>query len=233
MERLSFRVAEYDAPLDLILHLVSKHKLSIIDIDITSLLDQYMQVIQGWQNQSMEVASEFLETASRLVHMKTVSLLPRHEDEIEQLRRDLSGELMEYRLCKLAAGMLGETVMLDSFVREQIEIDIDPTYTGNHPASVLYEALRDAMGRGARRLPPPRDSFDPIVARPVVSVTTKIFTVLRALRRQNHISLDLLFDPKESRSGLVATFLAVLELIKSKKIQLDEREICLADGGAA
>ena len=233
MEKLSFRIAEYDAPLDLILGLISKHKLSIIDIDITSLLDQYMQVIEGWQEQSMEVASEFLEMASRLVHMKTVSLLPRHEEESEQLRRDLSGELMEYRLCKLAAGMLGETVMLDSFVREPAEIDIDPTFTGSYPAAVLYEALQDALGRGARRLPPPRESFEQIVSRPVVSVTSRIFTVLRALRRQGRIPIDLIFNPQDGRSGLVATFLAVLELIKSKKIHLDEREICLTDVSAA
>lgn len=80
MEKLSFRVADFDAPLDLILHLVSRHKLNIFDIDISSLLEQYMKTISAWQQQDIDVASEFLEMASRLVYMKTVSLLPRQEE---------------------------------------------------------------------------------------------------------------------------------------------------------
>lgn len=221
METISFKVAQFDAPLDLILHLIVRHKLSISDIDITSLMDQYMATINEWQNQSMEIASEFLEMASRLVYMKTVSLLPRHEEESDRLKKDFAGELMEYHMCKIAAEKLRETMSFDSFVRESVKFDIDPTYNGNHESIILYEALLDAIGRGARKLPPPRESFDPIVTRPFVSVTSKIFTVLRSLRRKDFLSLDELFDLNSDKSSMVATFLAVLELIKSKKIYLN------------
>ena len=227
MEKLSFKVADFDAPLDLILHLISSRKLQIMDIDITSLLDQYMQVIQSWQDEDMDVASEFLEMASRLVYMKTVSLLPRHEDESERLRRAFEGELMEYQICKLAAVRLGEIISMDSFVREPMEIEIDRAYTGSHSVAVLFEALRDAAGRGARRMPPPRESFDPIVTAPVASVTSKIFTVLRALRRRGSLNFEYLFDPGRGRSELVATFLAVLELMRSGKVRMDGYEISL------
>ncbi|MCL2069330.1 MAG: segregation/condensation protein A [Oscillospiraceae bacterium] len=230
MEKLLFKVADYDAPMELILHLISTHKLKITDIGITSLLDQYMMIIESWQSEDMEIASGFLEMASRLVHMKTVGLLPRHEEESERLRRAFEGELMEYQICRLAAARLGESLSMDAFVREPVEFEIDHTYTGSHPAGVLFEALRDAAGRGARRMPPPRESFDPIVAAPVVTVTAKIFAVLRALRKLGSggsLSMKRLFSPELGRSGLVATFLAVLELMRSGKIHMRGNKISL------
>lgn len=232
MEKLSFKVAEYDAPLDLILHLLSKHKLDILDIDISSLLEQYMAAIHSWREVDMEISSEFLEMASRLVYIKTVSLLPRHEEETEQLKQELSGQLVEYRLCKLAARQLGGLSQYGNvFVRAPMEFQTDRTYSLTHPAGLLYAALRDAMGKGARRLPPPREAFEPLVARPVVSVTSKIFTVLRALRARGAVKMDRLFDPETGRSGLVATFLAVLELIKSGKVRLERDEIQIRKAG--
>jgi segregation and condensation protein A len=228
MEKLSFKVMEYDAPLDLILHLIARHKLSIVDIDISSLLEQYLLIIQQWQARDMDVSSEFLEMASRLVYMKTVSLLPRHEEESEKLKADLTGQLVEYGICKLAARRLGDwNITADVFVREQAEVELDPTYTLIHNAGVLYAALMDAEGKESRRRPPPRESFDAIVAKPFVSVTSKIFTLLRRLRKNGTVSLDGLFDPSAGRSGMVATFLAVLELAKSGKIMIEKDAVRL------
>jgi len=221
-QRLSFKVEEFDAPLDLILHLISKNKLDILNIDISSLLTQYLDQIRLWQERDLDVASEFLEMASRLVYIKTVSLLPRHEEEHEKLRAELTGQLIEYRLCKLAAGRLGEwDVSRDVFVRPPMEVEVDPTYRHIHPADLLFSALADALGREARRRPPPREAFTQIVERPVVSVSSRIFWVLRGLRRSGRLDWDKLFDPSGGRSGMVATFLAVLDLVKSKKIYVE------------
>ena len=91
--QLSFRVSdEYEGPLDLILALITKHQVNIWDIEITSLLEQYMAYIRARQEQDLEVASEFLEMASRLVYIKTVSLLPKYEDEEEKAKAELVGQ---------------------------------------------------------------------------------------------------------------------------------------------
>jgi segregation and condensation protein A len=229
LEKFSFSVAEIEAPLDLILQLIQKHKLNILDIDISSLLEQYLKIIENWQSQDLEVSSEFLEMASRLVYMKTVSLLPRHEEDSDELRRELTGQLIEYSVCKLAAENLGKRYHgADAFSRPQTGIDIDPTYTLIHPAGLLFAALADAMGKNARRLPPPKEAFEPLVNRTMVSVTAKIFTVLRALRLSGAVRPDTLYLQNSGRSGVVATFLALLELIKAKKITLKHGEINLA-----
>ena len=226
MKQLLFQVAEFDAPLDLILHLISRHKLNIADIDISSLLEQYMEIIRSWQERDMEVASEFLEMASRLVHMKTVSLLPRHKEESERLRQTFAGELMEYRVCKEAAGILRESNRLaDSFGRPPASLKTDPLYGYTHPATDLFEALDDAMGREGRRRPPDPVRFESIMARPVVSVTERIFSVLRQLRKGRLVRMDKLLEGSPSRSGMVATFLAVLELVKAGRIEIEQDNV--------
>ncbi|MCL2857330.1 MAG: segregation/condensation protein A [Oscillospiraceae bacterium] len=228
MEKLTFSVAEYDAPLDLILHLLQKNKLSILDIEISALLEQYMAAISQLGEQDLEVASEFLEMASRLVHIKTVSLLPKHKEEEDRLKQELQGQLIEYALCKAAARDLGELYLgQDIFVRQAVRIEIDPTYTLTHEAQVLADALIDAMGKEARRLPPPKEVFDPLVTRPVISVTAKIFTILRALRQGGPAHLQDIYRLGPDRSGMVATFLAVLELIKAGKVCLEGEEVQL------
>ena len=228
MEKLTFSVAEYDAPLDLILHLLQKNKLSILDIEISSLLDQYLEAIAHMSEQDLEVASEFLEMASRLVHIKTVSLLPKHKEEEDKLRQELSGQLIEYAMCKLAAVNLGDIYLgQDIFVRDAVHIEIDPTYTLTHEAGELVAALIDVMGKEARRLPPPRETFDPLVTRPVISVTAKIFAILRALRLKGPAHLESLYLASADRSGVVATFLAVLELIKAGKVSMNGEDVQL------
>ena len=228
LEKLTFSVADYDAPLDLILYLLQKHKLNILDIDISSLLEQYMAAIAQASEQNLEVASEFLEMASRLVYIKTVSLLPKHEGEGDKLRQELTGQLIEYSACKAAAKVLGTLYLgQDIFVRQAVKLEIDPTYDLTHDVHILYSALTDAMGKGARRLPPPREAFDPLVDRPVVSVTAKIFTVLRALRLGGPAHINTLFGKSKDRSSVIATFLAILELVKTKKVYLTGEEIRL------
>ena len=107
MERPQYKTEVFEGPLDLLLHLISKHKLNINDIPIFELVEQYIAYVQLMQEENMEIASEFLEMAARLVYIKTVSLLPVYE-EAEQLKKELTGELLEYRDCKIMAGKLSE-----------------------------------------------------------------------------------------------------------------------------
>ena len=85
MTQLSFRLTDFEGPLDLLLHLISKHKLDILDIEISELLRQYMNFIENREDKDLEVASEFLEMAARLVHIKTVMLKEEWHDRSEKL----------------------------------------------------------------------------------------------------------------------------------------------------
>ena len=99
METISFKLEVFEGPLDLLLSLISKHKLNICDIEISKLLEQYLLYIDQAHEQNLELAGEFLEMAARLIYIKTASLLPQPE-EAEQLKKELEGALIEYSLCK-------------------------------------------------------------------------------------------------------------------------------------
>ena len=154
--QLEFRLGEFEGPLELLLYLISKHKLNINDIEISALLEQYLEYIEQMRVADLEVASEFLEMAARLVYIKTVSLLPRQEEEGEQLKRELQGQLLEYSLCKQIAGQMAEMYRGGrDFVRRQAQIHVDMTYRCSHRPEELLAAYRMVAGKAARRLPPP------------------------------------------------------------------------------
>lgn len=219
---ISYKLEAYEGPLDLLLQLIQKNKLNICDIPIVELLRQYMDTIRQWQEADLEIATEFLEMAARLVQIKATMLLPQHEDEANEMRRQLSGELMEYQLCQAMAQKLAPRhVGFDLFVREPVQVDPDMTYRRVHAPVVLWEAYLSAAGRGARKLPPPRKAFSGIVERHITPVSTKIVFVLRSLYRRAKVSYKSLFEAAHNKSDMVATFLAVLELIKASRIRVD------------
>lgn len=221
MDKLSYKLDVFEGPLDLLLSLIAKNKLNIYDINISQLLEQYMEQIELMRQNDMDVASEFLEMAARLVYIKTVMLLPRHE-EGDTLRDELSGELLEYSVCKQMAKQLSEmTDGFGRFTRAQMKIKSDKTYKRSHDTNELVAAYLAAVGRGLRHLPPPVDNFKPLVAKKIVAVSTKVVSILRSLRKKTKVKWKSLFSESKSRSELVATFLAVLELVKARRVTVD------------
>ena len=214
----SYTLPGFEGPLDLLLHLVQKNKYDIVNIPISELLEQYVKKIEDFKQNDIQVAVEFLEMMSRLVYIKSALLLPKHEDEPD-LREQLSGELIEYQLCKKMAQKLGGIfVGWDLYVRECEKIDFDETYRRMHDADVLKHAYMSAVGRGRRRLPPEPAAFHGIVEREVVPVSQKIISVLRSIYSGAARPYSTFFDDASSRSELVATFLAMLELVKANRI---------------
>lgn len=224
MEKLSFRLEVFEGPMDLLLHLISKHKLNINDIPIFELVEQYIACVKEMQEADMEIASEFLEMAARLVYIKTVSLLPSPE-EAQELKRELTGQLLEYRDCKIMAGKLSKMANgFDLFVRPQEPVAPDMTYKRLHESGELLLKYIDALGRNQRNLPASEEVFKPIVSKKIVSVGAKIVFLLRKLWKGEKMCFDDLFDTCDSKSEMVAIFLAVLELSKVNRINIETHD---------
>ena len=221
MEKLSYKIDVFEGPMDLLLHLISKHKLNINDIPIVELVNQYVDYVRQMQEQDFDVAGEFLEMAARLIYIKTVSLLPKHE-EAEILKKELTGELIEYRDCKLMAEKLSkQTDGFNRYVRSPQSGYINYDYERFHEGEELLNAYISAAGKAQRKLPPPVDTFKEIVAKKFVNVASKISTVMRKLWSGKKVRFLSLFEGAQSKSDIVATFLAVLELTKTKKISIE------------
>ena len=231
---ISYKLEGFEGPLDLLLQLIAKNKLNIYDIPLTELIDQYLEQIKLYSDEEIELGSEFLEMASRLLYIKTVSLLPKH-DEIVKLKEELTGELLEYMVCQQVARQFSE--MQDGFnhfVRKPTEYDFDKTYELVHSSDVMYLSYLAAVGRGKRKLPPSTAPFTKIVAKKIVAVSTRIIFVIRNLFGSGKKKLTSLYETSTSRSELVATFLAVLELCKANRVRIDgdaeNQEITLIKG---
>lgn len=221
MEQLSFKLEAFEGPLDLLLHLIGKHKLNINDIPISTLVEQYLSYIDSMAEHNMEIAGEFLEMAARLIYIKTVSLLPQHE-EAEELKKELQGKLIEYSLCKKTAELLRERYIGNVItVRKQMKIEFDSTYAVIHEPTVLRDAYLNVSVKKEEK-PVTFSTFNAIVSHKIVSVTSKILFVLRKLYAQGMYHMDMLFKDMTDRSERVATFLAVLELTKSGRVRLSE-----------
>ena len=222
MEKLSFKTGEIEGPLDLILTLIAKHKLNIYDIEISRLVEQYVAHIQEMQQADLEVGSEFIEMAARLVYIKTVELLPKHE-KAEDPKQELTGQLLEYQACRQAALLLGARCQLgEVFTRLPQLLERDQTYRLQHSSQLLAESYLLALGRGQKALPPTAEAFTPIVAARFVSVASRIVHLLGELYKKSRTTLNRLFSQPAQRSERVATFLALLELMKEKRVRVEE-----------
>ena len=222
MSCAQFKLDMFEGPLDLLLHLISKHKLNIHDIQISLLLEQYLEYIHGLDHENLEDAADFLEMAARLIYIKTVSLLP-HDEEAAELKKELEGRLIEYSQCKLLAGILaGRYVGADVFVRRPEPIPVDKTYTREHDAGILLDAYLGLSEKARNEKPINAKIFQPLVSHKVVSIGTKIVYILKRLYTCGVCDLSHIYDGMDSKSERVATFLAILELTKSGRIVLND-----------
>lgn len=221
MEQIQYKLEVFEGPMDLLLQLISKKKVSINDVPIMEIIEQYLDYVKQMQEDNLDISSEFLEMAARLLYIKTLSLLPVHE-EAEKLVEELRGELLEYQDCKLVADELRRTGLgFDFFCREPEEVEVDMTYTRIHEPVDIFKAYISAVGKGLRRLPPPAEAFRGIVAHKIVSIKSRVTYIFDKLRTRKKIDFLEFFEKPESRSEMVATFLALLSMIKSKNITVE------------
>ncbi len=223
MNNLSFSLEVFEGPLDVLLGLITKHKLNICDIEISVLLEQYMAFMDEAHEQNLELAGEFLEMAARLIYIKTAALLPQPE-EAEKLKKELEGALIELSLCKEAAKKLAENyVGNDIYVRQQAVIRADMTYRLVHEPERLVQAYSMI-----KKVPPKthrvsiENKINSVVKRRIVPVLTKVVHILRELYETGEVCMDRLYEGITDRSERVATFLAVLELTRFGRITISD-----------
>ncbi len=225
---LSFKLEIFEGPLELLLSLIAKNKVSIYDIPIALILEQYMEYLHTMELFNMEIASEFIVMASQLMVIKSRMLLPKAEED-EDPRQELVDMLLEYQRAKQTAVVLHEREFSYSgrFEKppEKLENVNKSEYKLNHDISVLQEAYLRVYQRKIELMEANANTqhLDNLIKTTKhVSVNERILHVMKRLVRKNTVSFAGLFEDVQSRSEIVATFLAVLELIKGRRIFVDE-----------
>lgn len=219
---------DFNGPLDLILHLLSKNKMEIKDIQIALILDQYLAWMDQRKRLDLEVASEFVTMAAHLVFIKTRMLLSIHDEEalseMEQLIASLEEHQRHENFAKVKAVVpqLSDryAVGRDYIPKPPEHLPTDKTYRYVHQPEDLLRAMRAVLERSDHRLPPPMAAFEGIVGREPYPVADKADEILERLARFGVTRFRALFQGNRSRSEIVATFIAVLELCKARRLRL-------------
>ena len=222
---------DFEGPLDVIFLLLSKNKIEIQDVSITAILEQYLAYLDEMKRLDMEIASEFISMASHLMLIKTKMLLSAAEQQEAEEELDvLRQSLIERQRKEAMEGIRQAISVLEPrneigrcmFVKDPEPLRKDKTYRYKHDPVDLLKALDTIAERSARQLPPPTVNFMGIVGKEPYPVTRKAGEVMRQLLLRGIERLKNLFKGNRSRSEIVATFLAILELCKTNTVSLED-----------
>ena len=227
----SEEMEDFEGPLDVIFELLSKNKIEIKDVSITAILEQYTAYLDEMKRLDMEIASEFITMASHLMLIKTKMLLSEAERleaerELESLRKSLAERERKEAIEAIRTAVLflepRNEIGRNTFVKQPEPLKKDKSYRYRHEPEDLLKALDAITERSAKMLPPPTVNFKGIVGKEPYPVGKKAAQVVRRLIQHGILRLKNLFRGNRSRSEIVATFLAVLELCKTNSVSLED-----------
>lgn len=229
MDTILYKLDTFEGPLDLLLTLIQKNKVSIYDIPIVEITAQYLEAIEGIEESSLDNTSEFLVMASHLLYIKSKMLLPKNEEEEdeEDPREELSRRLAEYQKFKEASKELRRSEFSTKYMvfREAEKIDFPvPEYDISHNVDELLAAFESIMRRRIRKAKPEKRAFSQIVGREKVSVDDMVEKICKRLRKNKKLRFEALFEAQDSKPEMIATFLAVLEMVKLGRLYADYNE---------
>lgn len=220
---------DFEGPLDLILFLLSKNKIEIQDIPIALILEQYLEYLEVRKQMDLEVASEFITMAAHLMYIKTRMLLSLEDEEAQSEMEALIQSLEERKRGETyvrVKAMAERLAPMGEFGRDIMTRPPEPMERGkiyeydHEPADLLIAIAEMTDRRGQLDAPPDLKPFDEIVRREPYSVEKKAREIFNRLKSGGITRFLLLFRGSRSRSELVATFMAVLELCRSRMIRL-------------
>ena len=220
MEALTYKLEQVEGPLDLLLTLIQKNKVSITDIPIALICDQYIEYISKAEALDMELASEFIVMASELMLIKTKMLLPKTEEESEDPRATLTDALLRYQQAKEAAQKLSPLYAYFSgrMVKDTDEISIDKTFVQDQDVTALCAAVRRIIAYNNALEHAATTTFKPMISKPIIPVEIKIVSIIKHIEKKGAASLEELLLGEATLPDVIASFLGVLELIKVRKL---------------
>lgn len=232
---LSVKLEAFEGPLDLLLHLIDKNKVDIYDIPIVEITNQYMEYIHSMETENLNVMSEFLLMASTLLDIKCRMLLPKEvneEGEEEDPRQELVEQLLQYKMYKYMSYELrdrqveGDRLMFkDPTIPKEVSdyaepVDLDSLLDGITLAK-LNAVFQDILKRQDEKIDPIRSKFGKI-EKEEVSLADKMNWVEEYAVTHRSFSFRQLLSRQSSKTQVIVTFLAILEMMKTGAIKIEQ-----------
>lgn len=236
---ISYKLDNFEGPLDLLLHLIEKNKVSIYDIPIVMITEQYLEYVNQMEQEDLDVVSDFLVMAATLLDIKSRMLLPKvekeEEEDEEDPRAELVRRLLEYKMYKYMAQELEEReqeaellffkepTIPKEVAKYEPPLDLDKLLDGLTLAKLqrIFDAI---MKRNANRLDPVRSRFGTIRREPI-SLEQKVQSILGYANEHPHFTFTEVLEHESDRLEIVVAFLAILELMKMGRIHLLQEKL--------
>lgn len=239
LQNVNIKLETFEGPIELLYHLIEKNKIDIYDIPIASLTEQYIAVIESDSYRNMDNISEFMVMAATLIEIKSKMLLPvvpseEDEEDIDP-RAQLVERLLEYkrfknisedlkdRQEKAALVFYKDCDVPEEFTKYREPVDINDVLKGV-TIDDIYKAFREVMSRQENKVDRVRSGFK-AVERDMFTVEEKMEYISDLLTLSHKVSFKRMFRPGSGKNEKVVTFLAILELIKTKKISFSQNEL--------
>ena len=219
---LKILLGEFEGPLDLLLHLIRQEQVSIYDIPVARITDEYLRYLRVMQELDIAVAGDFLVMAATLIELKTKMLLPRDPsapaEEEEDPRSDLVNQLLEYQKYKAAAQMLWSRATVEQAVFKRAELETDK----NNPevAVGVFDLLKGCQVILERH----KEEVLLEIEREEVSMAEMLERLRNMVMSSGELNLRLFFERAKTRRELVLAFLSVLEMVRTSEVKLFQRE---------
>ena len=221
MPNYNIKIQDFEGPLDLLMHLIEKDKVDIYDIPIVDIAEQYITYLNAMKEFDMDVASDFLVMAATLLQIKSRMLLPKppveSEEEQEDPRQMLVDMLLEYRKIRIQAKMLTESLATALGYHQRKPMQFPDIRKKIKPLTFedLLESLNGLLTR--------QDHEPALIERQRFNVQDKMKKIIDLLEENNHsLEFSALITNNVSRSEIIASFLAILELMRLNRITISQ-----------
>lgn len=223
---LTFKIENFEGPLDLLLHLIKKSKVEIEDVRLSDITEQYLSIMEQIEKVDLEVASEFIEVAATLIEIKSKALLPKlqfQEEEEEDSEALLLQRLNEYKLLKESSEKLKSIENVDRFYKK-------PEKQAHKYRIVLKDMELDMLLNAFTRIlhraqDDEKDTTPKEVQKEIFTVSGKITAIKEALVHSDKINFKKLFQQSSTRDEIITTFLAILEMLKANEITCKQQDV--------
>lgn len=221
--KYAIRTENFEGPLDLLCHLIDKNKMNINDIKISDIADQYMEYIKQMEEVNLDITSEFLVMASTLLYLKSKSLLPKQENEEEELtEEELIRRIIEYKKYKEITNKLKENFLTYSkrFFKQVEEVELpSQKIEKNYEPNTIPEIYENLIRRNEEKINENAKNIEKIAISDTYTITSKVKDMFRALIKHKKFIFNKLFSIKEhNKQEVVIAFAGLLEMSRRNKV---------------
>ncbi len=229
-KKYAIKINNFEGPLDLLCHLIDKNKMNIYDINLSEITDQYLEYLKEQEKINLEIASEFLVMASTLLYLKSKNLLPREENEDEEItEEELIRRIIEYKKFKEISKTFKENYLNFSkrYFKLPEEIELPKQKIGkNYENTLIPNIYTDLLQRNKEKINENAKNIEKIALTDNYTVASKVKEMFKVLIKQKRFVFNKLFSIKQhNKQEVVTAFSGLLELSRRNKVDTIQEEL--------